>query len=178
MGMKCGNCSFWDVWAPDAVSPQMPEAKRCGKAAELWAATMWSPSGHRMAAPGFEGQKMFVMDGSSYSANLYTTAEFFCAHFSKKGQICREGDEKMTGSRKYTITEIEALREAVRNKFLWGRYSGPRMPPPDEFGNSCSRPSKSFRESELSAVVEDRVRTCMLAGLIADDLKANDKPAL
>lgn len=67
--------------------------------------------------------------------------------------------------RKYSVAEIDALRRAVDNQYLWGRYSGPR-------GDGCSG---SFKETDKAKVVEERVRTYMLAGITAEDLLAEEK---
>lgn len=68
--------------------------------------------------------------------------------------------------RKYSVTEIDALRRAVDNKYLWGCYS-----PPQTAG---ARLSRSYKEEEKAAAVEQRVRTHMLAGHTADDLYASE----
>lgn len=67
--------------------------------------------------------------------------------------------------RAYTVSELNALRQAVENKWLWGAYRGPR-------GNGASRP---YREEEKIAAVEQMVRTHMLAGHTANDLYATEK---
>lgn len=62
--------------------------------------------------------------------------------------------------RQYNIHEIDALRAAVRNKYLWGSYR-----PPNQGGSS-----RSYKEDEMARVVEEEVRTLMIAGLTADEL--------
>lgn len=74
--------------------------------------------------------------------------------------------------RAYTIKELDALRNAVRNKELWGSYGGPDPVPVGQVANGCSR---SFKPDELTRVVEEQVRTYMLAGHTAQDLLASEK---
>lgn len=66
--------------------------------------------------------------------------------------------------RAYTVAEIDALRNAAGNKWLWGSYRGPR-------GDGCSR---SYQEAERVRCVEDMVRTHMIAGHTAADLYASE----
>jgi len=61
--------------------------------------------------------------------------------------------------RSYTVTEINNLRRTVRNKCLYGSYS-PRGP----------ATSIAYRETDLNTIIEEQVRTHMLAGHTADDL--------
>lgn len=68
--------------------------------------------------------------------------------------------------RKYSVLELDALRSAVDNKYLWGSYS--------ELGSGGS--SRCFQEEERVKVVEEQVRTHMLAGHTAEDLIASERP--
>lgn len=68
--------------------------------------------------------------------------------------------------RSYTVNEVDALRKAMNNKYLYDSYT------PDQ--KSCF--SRGYREVEKSQVVEEMVRTAMLAGHTADDLYASEKP--
>ena len=65
----------------------------------------------------------------------------------------------------YTVAEIDALRRACENRYLWGNANGPR-------GGSVG--SRSYHETDKSKVVEDQVRTYMLAGITGSDLCAED----
>lgn len=70
--------------------------------------------------------------------------------------------------RSYTVSELDALRNAVERKWLFGSY---------RLGIQC-RMSRSYREEEKTKAVEEIVRTHMLAGHTADDLYASEpKPA-
>jgi hypothetical protein len=69
--------------------------------------------------------------------------------------------------RKYTVAEIDELRQVVENKYLWGSYSGPVG------GNGDSR---AYLEQDKTAAVEQMVRTHMLAGHTAIDLRASERP--
>ena len=65
--------------------------------------------------------------------------------------------------RAYTVSELDALRSVVENKWLFGTY-GRQL---HESGISISR---SYREDEKAVCVEQLVRTHMLAGHTAEDL--------
>lgn len=62
--------------------------------------------------------------------------------------------------RSYTISELDALRQAVDTKWLFGTYY-----PPLSGGSS-----RSYFEHERTKAVEELVRTHMLAGHTANDL--------
>lgn len=66
--------------------------------------------------------------------------------------------------RAYTVRELDALREAVENKWLYGRY---------RLGGYASQ-SRPYMEAEKVACVEQMVRTHMLAGHTAEDLYASE----
>ena len=66
--------------------------------------------------------------------------------------------------RVYTVWELEALRQAVENKWLFGSYTR----------NSAGF-SRSFREPERVFCVEQLVRTHMLAGHTAEDLYESER---
>ncbi len=69
--------------------------------------------------------------------------------------------------RAYTVSEIDALREVVQNKWLFGSYS-----PSQENVYSFSR---SYSEGDKVKCVEELVRTWMLAGKTAEDLYASER---
>lgn len=62
--------------------------------------------------------------------------------------------------RAYTVQEIDALRQVVRREYLFGSYAGP-------LGSG----GRSYNEVDMEAVVEERVRTWMLAAKTAQDLR-------
>lgn len=72
--------------------------------------------------------------------------------------------------RAYTVKEIDALRRAHDNRYLYGRYGGPVY----VSGQSGSM-SRSYTEAEKTATVEQLVRTSMLAGHTAEDLLESEK---
>lgn len=72
--------------------------------------------------------------------------------------------------RRYTVAEIDALRRACRDKVVWGRFSGPNLRP----GQSAVS-SRSFQSGEAERQAEDMVRTHMLSGHTADELRASDE---
>ena len=67
--------------------------------------------------------------------------------------------------KKYSVSELDPLRRAVENKWLWGSY---RMPTHAGF-------SRSYSENDRVIAVEEKVRTHMLAGHTADDLYASEQ---
>lgn len=67
-------------------------------------------------------------------------------------------------SEKYTVEEIDDLRRLCSDMYLFGSYR-----PKHEPGKSFS--SRACREDEKATVVEQQVRTFMLAGIRADDVK-------
>lgn len=79
--MRCDQCKFWQAANEYDDNAQVLGVRKCGKAVELWEASEWNDEYDRVPKPEYAGQKMFVMDGSSYAASLYTAADFFCAHF-------------------------------------------------------------------------------------------------
>jgi hypothetical protein len=72
--------------------------------------------------------------------------------------------------RAYTVSEIEALRRAIDNKYLFGSYN-PQL-------QSGTLMSRSYMADEKMNAVEQMVRTHMLAGHTAADLYASESPAL
>lgn len=67
--------------------------------------------------------------------------------------------------RAYTVREIDGLRACCREMYLWGSYSGPSM---------YSTMSRQYKEQDMVFAVEEMVRTHMMAGLTAQDLKRED----
>ena len=67
--------------------------------------------------------------------------------------------------KKYSVFEIDDLRQVMQNKYLWGDYNGP---PSDPQGTSLSR---SYNEADKTKTVEEWVRTAMLAGHTAEDYR-------
>lgn len=70
--------------------------------------------------------------------------------------------------RTYTVREIDDLRQLVENKYLFGSYTL-------KFAGGRGGHSRAYREDEKVKVVEDQVRTFMLAGLTADDLRKSEQ---
>lgn len=66
--------------------------------------------------------------------------------------------------RAYTVKELDALREVVRRKIEWGTYG---QPGPTAHGFCQTQPA-------LTAMVEEKVRTHMVAGHTAEDLIASE----
>ena len=83
-------------------------------------------------------------------------------------------------AQKYTVSEIDELRYALQERYIWGTtYS----PPPDTIiqstdtihGVSYSSRSRVYNQQEMNIVVEQRLRTYMIAGIKAKDIYAEDK---
>lgn len=71
-------------------------------------------------------------------------------------------------AKKYTVKEIEDLRDVIERKYMFGTYSlaySPRM-------------SICFKESEKTIHVEENLRTHMLAGHTANDLIKSEKDTM
>lgn len=66
--------------------------------------------------------------------------------------------------RAYTVRELDELRRVLCNKYLWGTYGLP-------MGKGQSR---CYREDEMTKIIEEQVRTHMLAGHTADDLQKSE----
>lgn len=81
--MRCDSCVYWSAFK-SYDDNQLLGVQKCEKAIELWEATTWNDDGDRVPKGEHADQMMFVMDGSSYMANLYTKADFYCAHFKQK----------------------------------------------------------------------------------------------
>jgi len=86
MNMRCDQCKYWNTKEQkNAVNITVSE---CSKALMWWDSTEWSDKNEpydcaRKLTKEAEGTKMFVQDGSDYTATLYTTADFYCAHFDQ-----------------------------------------------------------------------------------------------
>lgn len=82
--------------------------------------------------------------------------------------------------RAYTVREVDALRDVLEHKYLFGTYrSQPAPVVTREWepigGGICTAistgaTSRPYREEDKARVVEEMVRTHMLAGHTADDL--------
>lgn len=80
--MRCDQCEHWDI---RDFSFSFPEIGECTKAKPLWNCTEWrdvEDDYRRTLKPECESMKMFVQDGSDYTAHLLTKRDFFCAEFS------------------------------------------------------------------------------------------------
>lgn len=68
--------------------------------------------------------------------------------------------------RKYSVSELDALRRVVETKWLFGVYHQ---------NNIRNHMSRCYKEEEKAKAVEQMVRTHMLAGHTAEDLLASEK---
>lgn len=73
----------------------------------------------------------------------------------------------MSEIKKYTVSEIDALRQVINNKWLYGTYNHNQI---------NSGMSRIYYEEEKNKCVEELVRTSMMAGHTAEDLLASEKP--
>jgi hypothetical protein len=69
--------------------------------------------------------------------------------------------------RKYTIKEIDELREVMEHKYLFGTYS-------HEWSRPGPRESRTFYEKDKLVAVEEMVRTAMLGGITAAECLASE----
>lgn len=75
----CSACRFW---GNEPYDPLPVGIRKCTKAVQIHEAAEWDEETfERVLKPGLEGQKLFVTDASWYAASIYTTADFFCAHY-------------------------------------------------------------------------------------------------
>ena len=84
--MRCDECKYWEQKVTEFINLK-DDIRTCFKAKELWDCTEWVDNNEnysRQLTEEYQNQKMFVQDGSSYSATLLTRADFFCAHFEPK----------------------------------------------------------------------------------------------
>ena len=68
------------------------------------------------------------------------------------------------GERKYTVQEIDELRSACKKRWLFGTT--------EDVSGEWSR---TYQEDDMTKCVEELVRTYMLAGIIADDIRERDR---
>lgn len=71
--------------------------------------------------------------------------------------------------RAYTLSEVEALRDACRNKARWCRYTG------HEFSHIRRLGGAGLTRLEEIVTVEEMVRTFMLAGTTAEELYESER---
>ena len=69
-------------------------------------------------------------------------------------------------SRAYTVQEIDDLRRVMEQRYLFGTTA-----PADGLRNS-----RTYRETDMIKAVEEMVRTSMLAGITASDVRRADLP--
>lgn len=75
--------------------------------------------------------------------------------------------------RAYTVQELNALRELVKMKYLFGTY----RPLGGKLTQTYYAMSRSYCESDMVRAVEEQVRTHMLAGHTAADLLSSEVEA-
>lgn len=70
--------------------------------------------------------------------------------------------------RKYSVAEIDALRQVWRNRLIWGVYDHNRIDNKSQFGFQ-------YKPVDLEHMIEDKVRTSMLAGHTAEDFITSEQ---
>lgn len=78
--MRCDKCKYWEQKEEQYSDEIKIGLGECTKAKPFWEVTEWSNDG-RVMMKEFEDLKMFVQDGSDYSAHLWTRPDFGCTHF-------------------------------------------------------------------------------------------------
>jgi len=81
--------------------------------------------------------------------------------------------------RAYTVKEIDELREAVELRYRWGTSVFDDAPElfPLRVSNGIVLQERCFGWSEMVKIVEDRLRTYMVAGIVAADIFEADREA-
>ncbi len=88
--------------------------------------------------------------------------------------------------RAYTLKEIDALRRIVEDHYLWGWYHGivvAKYQDEDCQSKKIEDPrgsrsnSRSYNEKDMVSIVEERVRTFMIAGLTAEQILEDEEAA-
>lgn len=79
--------------------------------------------------------------------------------------------------RAYTVKEIDELRDAVELRYRWGTCVFDDAPElfPMRVSNGNVLQERCFGWAEMIKIVEDRLRTYMLGGIVADDIYAEDR---
>lgn len=80
--MKCNECKYWSEKDKYDTTPK--EIRECLKPKPLWECTDWDNDYKRTIKENCKNMKMFVQDGSDYTAHLFTKEDFFCAEFEAK----------------------------------------------------------------------------------------------
>jgi len=76
---NCKNCVYW---INDGNNQENSVGLgKCNAAIEFWDATTWSDDGEMEILEEFNETKLFVQDGSSYAAALFTKPDFFCTSY-------------------------------------------------------------------------------------------------
>jgi hypothetical protein len=78
--------------------------------------------------------------------------------------------------RAYTVSEIDKLKKAHEDKFVWGSYGGANISYDKSGYSMCS--SQSYRQKNMLDAVECGVRLSMLAGHTAEDLLASEEQTM
>lgn len=88
--MRCDQCRHWNEGGEVEGSRVYTDLGLCKRPMQLWDATEWvkdgdicEPDYYRVRTEVAAQTKAFVQDGSDYRANLFTAADFFCAHFEE-----------------------------------------------------------------------------------------------
>ena len=82
--VRCKDCKYWSKTHHSEVY----DIHKCDKALMLWDSTKWAEDDEtgefsRVYIEEAKDNLMFVQDASDYRANLFTKADFFCAHGEK-----------------------------------------------------------------------------------------------
>ena len=69
--------------------------------------------------------------------------------------------------RKYSVSEIDMMREAIRHQLIWGDIYGTPI-------KTAEYASTSYNAEQVDRATEDRLRTYMLAGIDPSELIYNE----
>jgi hypothetical protein len=86
---RCDGCLWWDP-EPDDSYRAVAGIGQCRRAVHIWDATEWSNPDEeydcpRVVKPEYRDVMLFCADASDYRAEVWTRADFFCAHFKPRG---------------------------------------------------------------------------------------------
>ena len=92
----CKDCKYYRNKTHEEVTDYrsynlLPRMGYCDRARQLWDCTEWFDDGtdnydscNLKLKPKYKNNKMFVKDGSDYSADLLVTEDFGCKEFKEK----------------------------------------------------------------------------------------------
>lgn len=79
---NCKTCKHWDSFnKEEGYKKGLGE---CNKAVLFFCAYDWDEKGYPQIVPAHKDSKMFVQDGSDYTASLFTREDFGCVSYEEQ----------------------------------------------------------------------------------------------